>query len=210
MMYDMRAHGRSGHPHGLASYTPEMHAADALAVLDDLEIERTHVLGYSMGAWIGFGLLKHAPERMRSFIAGASHPYSRSEFPTDDNWIELYQEGLESVLGVFEEQSGRMPEPMRTRFMAQDSEALVASMVQSRDTTGLEDGLSSVSTPVLAYAGTEELMHGPTAKASGAIPGARFISLEGLDHMGGFMRSDLVLPRIKKFMADVESANASA
>ena len=117
---------------------------------------------------------------------------------------------LAPAFSVFEEQSGRMPEPMRTRFLAQDSEALVASMVQSRDTTGLENGLSSVSTPVLAYAGTEDLMHGPAAKASGAIPGARFISLEGLDHMGGFMRSDLVLPMIKKFMADVESANASA
>lgn len=211
VMYDMRAHGHSGHPHGVEAYTPEMHVADALAVLDELGIEKSHVSGYSMGAWVGFGLLKYAPERMRSFVAGANHPYPRSDYPTDDNWIELYREGLEAVLDTFEGQSdNRMAEPMRTRFLAQDSEALVASMVQSRDTSGLEDGLSSVSTPVLAYAGTEDSMHEPAAKAAAEIPGARFIPLEGLDHMGGFTRSDLVIPMIKKFLADVKSADASA
>lgn len=102
VMYDMRAHGHSGHPHGVEAYTPEMHVADALAVLDELGIEKSHVSGYSMGAWVGFGLLKYAPERMRSFVAGANHPYPRSDYPTDDNWIELYREGLEAVLDTFE------------------------------------------------------------------------------------------------------------
>jgi len=210
VMYDMRAHGESGHPHGVESYTPEMHVADALAVLDFLGIEQAHVFGYSMGAWIGFGLLKYAPERMLSFIAGANHPYPRSDYPAADDWTDLYREGLDTVLSTFEAQSGeRMPEPARTRFLAQDSEALVASMVQLRDSTGVDNRLASVSVPVLAYIGTEDSMFKPAAMAAEEIPNATFISLDGLGHMQGFTRTDLVIPHITEFLAEVKSADPS-
>ncbi|MDP6823672.1 MAG: hypothetical protein QF554_10310 [Dehalococcoidia bacterium] len=113
---------------------------------------------------------------------------------------------MESVLNTFEEQQGEpIPEPARSRFLARDAEALVASMIQSTDTIGLEHGLSSVSTPVLAYAGTEDSMYEPAARAAHEIPSATFISLEGLDHMQGFVRTDLVWPHVTEFLASIES-----
>ena len=36
------------------------------AVLDTCDIRQADYFGYSMGGWIGFGLAKYAPERLRS------------------------------------------------------------------------------------------------------------------------------------------------
>lgn len=211
VMYDLRAHGDSGHPHGPASYTPEMHVKDALAVLHDLGVEKTHVFGYSMGAWIGFAVLKHASHRMLSFIAGGSDPYPKRDSPFLNRIIEWRQAGLEASLVKNEEMRGeRLSEPARSRYLAQDNEAQIAAVTQSRDSAGLDGDLGSTTIPVMGYAGSEDPFHDGVAKAISEIPNARFVSLEGLDHGQGFMRSDLVLPHVTKFLAGVESARSLA
>lgn len=50
-------------------------------MLDSLGIERAHYWGYSMGGWIGFGMAKHAPQRLRALIIGGQHPYERKAMP---------------------------------------------------------------------------------------------------------------------------------
>ncbi len=46
--YDQRGHGRSFHPE--SGYQPEDYAEDLAEILDDLQIERAHLIGHSMGA----------------------------------------------------------------------------------------------------------------------------------------------------------------
>jgi pimeloyl-ACP methyl ester carboxylesterase len=208
VMYDLRGHGESGHPHGLESYTPELHVSDVLAVLDDLGIQKSHVFGYSMGAWIGFAILKYAPHRMLSFVAGANHPYPKSGDRMLNYWIGLYEKGLEAVLESFEASTEEtMSETARTNFLSQDVNAIVSVMGGVRDATGLDSDLGSVSIPGLGYAGAEDPVHELASKAATEIPSARFVSVEGLDHVQGFLRIDLVLPHIKEFLAEVESAS---
>ena len=62
------AHGASSSPRDPARYQLAERAADVLAILDELGVERTAYVGYSMGTWIGCGLIAAAPER----IVGAS------------------------------------------------------------------------------------------------------------------------------------------
>ena len=49
--YDRRGHGKSGVPPG--PYSMERFGRDVLAILDDLNIEKTHWCGLSMGGMVG-------------------------------------------------------------------------------------------------------------------------------------------------------------
>ena len=58
--YDRRGHGKSSVPPG--PYSMERFGRDALAILDDLNIARTHWCGLSMGGMVGQWLGANAPE----------------------------------------------------------------------------------------------------------------------------------------------------
>jgi pimeloyl-ACP methyl ester carboxylesterase len=67
--YDARGHGRSDKPHDPALYGPS-DVDDAIRVLDQLGIDRAHVIGYSRGGGIASHLRVRHPERLRSLILG--------------------------------------------------------------------------------------------------------------------------------------------
>lgn len=77
IMIDSRGHGQSDKPYEPDQYSLKLRALDVVAVLDALGIEKCHYMGYSMGGWIGFGLMRWRPERFRSFIINAAHPLKR-------------------------------------------------------------------------------------------------------------------------------------
>lgn len=66
---DNRGHGRSDKPEDVESYGPHM-AHDVLRLMDHLQIERAHFVGYSMGGMITFKVATIAPERMLSAVVG--------------------------------------------------------------------------------------------------------------------------------------------
>src|ERR1700739_3812939 len=64
--YDRRGHGKSSVPP--APYSMERFGRDVLAILDDLNIEKVHWCGLSMGGMVGQWLRAHAPEKFRQII----------------------------------------------------------------------------------------------------------------------------------------------
>lgn len=64
--YDLRGHGLSAPPTGPVSV--EDFAADALAILDALQVDAAHVGGISIGGMIAQQLAAAAPERVHSLI----------------------------------------------------------------------------------------------------------------------------------------------
>jgi pimeloyl-ACP methyl ester carboxylesterase len=63
---DARGHGESGRP--AEGYTPAEFIADAVAVLDELGVERAVVVGHSMGGLHSIGLAARHPERVRALV----------------------------------------------------------------------------------------------------------------------------------------------
>ncbi len=63
---DLRGFGWSDCPAG--GYDPLTFAADALALLDALEIERAHVIGHDWGGGAAFALALSAPERVERML----------------------------------------------------------------------------------------------------------------------------------------------
>ncbi len=64
LRYDMRGHGASDAPDG--AYTLELLAADAVALLDALEIDTVHFVGLSIGGMIGQGLGLNHGNRLKT------------------------------------------------------------------------------------------------------------------------------------------------
>ncbi len=64
---DLRGFGWSEAPRD--GYLKENMAADVLAVLDELGLERVKLVGHDWGGWIGFLLCLRAPQRFERFLA---------------------------------------------------------------------------------------------------------------------------------------------
>jgi 2-succinyl-6-hydroxy-2,4-cyclohexadiene-1-carboxylate synthase len=71
---DLLGHGRSDCPADPDRYRMECCVADLLAVLDTLGVERTAVLGYSLGGRVALHLALHAPERLWALILVSASP----------------------------------------------------------------------------------------------------------------------------------------
>ena len=73
--FDHRDTGQSTTvPAGQATYAVEDLAADAVAILDAYKVERAHVLGMSLGGFIGQIVALDHPDRVRSLTLLASEP----------------------------------------------------------------------------------------------------------------------------------------
>jgi pimeloyl-ACP methyl ester carboxylesterase len=84
---DLRGHGRSGKPHDAGSYGLEM-VHDVLRLMDMLEVERAHVIGYSLGAILASKLLEVAPERLLSLVLGGAGAVRIGD-PVHRSWVAL-------------------------------------------------------------------------------------------------------------------------
>ena len=203
ILIDVRGHGASDKPHDPESYKLELLVSDVVAVLDDLNINKAHFLGYSMGGWIGFGIAKYAPERFKSLIIGGMDPYEADQ-DKPNYFLQVYKKGMEATLAMTEEMFGlRMTPKLKAQFKANDLEALIA-LVSSRDwRLGLEDVLPTITMPCMLFAGEADSLYSGARKCVESMPNSTFISLPSLDHVETFYRSDLVLPHITKFLANV-------
>lgn len=81
--FDNRGIGQSDAPPG--PYSASMMAADTVALLDALAIERAHILGHSMGGFIAQALALNYPERVdRLILASTSFGGPRQVSPSPE------------------------------------------------------------------------------------------------------------------------------
>jgi pimeloyl-ACP methyl ester carboxylesterase len=198
ILVDARGHGRSDKPHDVAAYRLEHRASDVVAVLDVLGIEKASFWGYSMGGWIGFGVAEYALERLSRLVIGGAQPYAQPQA----NWRELVSEGISkghaTFLATFEQMIGTIASSWRARLQGADFEALLASVGEDR--VSHEGVLTQISVPTCLYAGDADPRFVEAKTAAGVIRGATFLTQAGLNHLEGFVRSDLVLPAVIEFL----------
>jgi pimeloyl-ACP methyl ester carboxylesterase len=202
VLIDARGHGQSDKPHDPASFTAEKFASDIVAVLDDLGMKTAAYWGYSMGGWVGFTLARHALDRVACFVIGGASASTAKAFPTEpgkeDFLITTLRGGPDEVIKVWGEWA---TPPVRERVLANDTAALIACRRQRLITEGFSDVVGTIAVPTLLYAGSADPIHNPARQTASEIPGAQFVSIPGLDHMGVQCRSDLVLPQVEPFLA---------
>jgi pimeloyl-ACP methyl ester carboxylesterase len=197
ILVDARGHGASDKPHDNSLYAMERRTADILSVLRDLDVGRAHYFGYSMGGWIGFGMARHASDRLTSLIVGGSDAASRTREPHPLLTPEMERRGAAAIVDLWD---APMSPALRKRVQKNDMEAIRASRV---DDPGYEDILPTIAVPCLLLAGDKDPIY-PTAQAHAlTIPSARFVTIAGLNHAETFFRGDLMVPHIKQFLSGV-------
>jgi pimeloyl-ACP methyl ester carboxylesterase len=214
ILFDARGHGKSDKPHNPAACYPSVLATDVISILDELKINQAHYFGYSLGSRVGFWLATHHPQRFFSYILAGMTPYAIPE-PTVKiaeaitNGLKLLKSDPETYLLNQEKALKRSLSPEeKRRFLSQDGEALIAVWTAWVNSPPLSNkDLADISLPCLVFCG--ELDEGgfyPGAKeAANHIPHSKFVSFPGLGHYQVGSRSDLVLPYIKEFLAEVSN-----
>jgi pimeloyl-ACP methyl ester carboxylesterase len=195
LLLDARGHGKSDKPHEPAAYAMDRRARDVLAVLDAAGVEQVHYLGFSMGGRIGFDTARRAPERLRSLMIGAAHPYAA---PTSPASTQPLREGMAAWLARLRLPSAVATPAFMERELANDVEALIAATV---DRPGLEDVLPRLTMPVLAWVGQQDGTCVRVRQWVTQVPHATLVELPDLDHVASLYRSDLVLPHLRTFLA---------
>lgn len=94
LRYDTRGHGGTSSPRG--PYSMDTLVADALSLLNDLELDKVHWVGLSMGGLIGQGLAIANPERLLSMSLCNTVSHVRKE--ARKMWKVRYRPGQQFEL----------------------------------------------------------------------------------------------------------------
>lgn len=210
---DARAHGESDKPHDLALFLPEIIARDYTAILDALGIEKCHYIGYSMGARIGLSCLaRYALPRLNSLTLGGVGLY-RSRQPyvprPQDGFSKMLEEAAEKGMDVWlayrEKMVGKLTEAQKARQLANDPRALLTMRAALSEWPGAEDLLPRLNIPVLIFVGDADPAYAGAREGAAKLPDATFLTVPGMNHDQALMHSELVIPHIKKFLAQVDN-----
>jgi pimeloyl-ACP methyl ester carboxylesterase len=207
VLMDLRGHGGSDKPCGSESYRLDMMVSDVLAVLDDLELDKAHFWGYSLGGVVGYLIPMYAPERFHSLIIGGAPDGTTPEFL---QWVLGYfDKGVDNYVADFEKALEPAWTPqLRELYLQSDMEAfkeIQRALVERIDYKAI---LSSVSLPCFVYVGEQDAYCARVKEIATWIPedALTFVSLPELDHWSAITRSDLVIPHVHKFLSEVGQA----
>ncbi|MCB0309202.1 MAG: alpha/beta fold hydrolase [Bdellovibrionales bacterium] len=134
--YDIRGHGQSDVEDG--QYTIESHVDDLIALLDQLNIKKVVIVGFSMGGYIALRALERNPERFR----GAVLSNTKSEADTDMNKLNRFkamksvkENGIEAFADGFLKMAFA-PETFKTNPEIVENIRKVIKMTPSRSIMG--------------------------------------------------------------------------
>jgi pimeloyl-ACP methyl ester carboxylesterase len=209
ILIDARGHGKSDKPHEEEAYGRRRQAADVVAVLNDLEIGMTPFWGHSMGGDVALTLGCHHPDRVSALVVTGYSPFAAAgeEAAEMATWATDLEGGMEGFVSGYERRHGSLPDDARARWLANDGPALaacVAAMIAESDGSQVAD-LPEIETPVMLLVGTEEPFAEQARAAAQLLPHGAYIPLQGLDHVQTFLRSDLVVPHVREFLASANS-----
>lgn len=191
---DPRGSGASATPD--APYTPELIAADVLAVLDAAGVQRAHLVGQSMGGMMAQDVALRHPERVRSLALvstfAATDEWSGNIMAMRRRLIETGGLDLQfavSLYFVFSPASYRSLRP----FIAGLEERLATSppdraaylrqidYIAAHDATA---GLGSVTLPTLVVAGGADVLTSALQgrELAALVPGARYEEFAEASH----------------------------
>jgi pimeloyl-ACP methyl ester carboxylesterase len=172
---DSRGHGRSTMTEQQISFA--LMASDVIALMDYLEIEKAHILGWSDGGNIGLYLAIHHPERLIKVVASGAN-YSPSGVRSD---VGENQKFLSYIGDAIEDYQALSPDPDNWDAFFGNIGQMWAS---EPDFTA--EQLGSIAVPILLLDGEsdEAVYTAHTKEMASLIPTAKLTFVPGTGHFG--------------------------
>lgn len=190
---DARGHGESGKPAGADAYGIAM-VDDVVGLLDELDIDAAHIIGYSMGAEIALKLTVEHPEAVLSLTVGGSGWSGPAEYEsyqfvgmslgdTDSfaAWIrnmnpEMTDESFGFLVGLLEAHG--------IREDGQNTRALADVALGMNGLINLtEEEIAAIDVPVLGIAGELDVERPNIEAMEGVVADFTMVVIDGADHL---------------------------
>jgi len=217
IIFDNRGVGDSDKPD--IPYSLDMMADDALGLLDALQIERTHVLGHSLGGGIALFMARHQPARIHKMILASTlywgpkvtMPSPRAMQVLQDRSgdpVELGKRGIRIACADGFEQ--RDPEGFQKlidlRFKSQQTPSLYLRHSGAGLAYFAQDHITDFipASPVLLLVGEyDEVAPAANSQAiAAAWPNARLEEIKGAGHLFNIEQPDESFHAIVNFLKD--------
>ena len=203
ILFDHRGHGLSDRPAARAAHSMQRYATDIVELLDRLRVERATFWGYSQGWMIGIAVAVLYPGRLAGLLAtGAIETPDRAVNAAEN------REGAQALrtrgwqTESYQAQPALIPSWFQRHFDSTDPE-MVALWLEGEADWDMWSRLASVTVPVQMFVGDLEDPDHLNDRAAELMPDAKVMRLEGVDHLGAFIRSDLVIPTAMEFLARI-------
>jgi pimeloyl-ACP methyl ester carboxylesterase len=212
--------GWAGSTRTPGAVTVAEHAADALALLDHLDIPRAHIGGHSSGATVALQLALDRPERVHTLVllepSLLSVPAAQGFFAKAGPALEAHAAGrAEEAVAIFMSAASGLPWDRCRTLLEERAPGTVAQAIRDADTMfGVElPGLmqwafdarmaATIAQPVLSVLGsnTEPLWVEVDALLRSAIPRITSCPIEGVGHLLHLQRPEPVARGIAAFLA---------
>jgi pimeloyl-ACP methyl ester carboxylesterase len=190
------------------------HAADVIDLLDALHIEDAVVGGLSMGGYVAFALLKHAPRYVRGLILADTRPQADTPEGAEGRkrMLALVQEKgpaaiademIPKLLGeqTLHEQPA-VGESVRSLILASSAEAIghaIKALMTRPDSTSL---LSSIHCPTLVIVGEQDTLTPPalSEQMHKAIAGSEYVVIPRAGHLSNLEQPEAFNAALARFL----------
>jgi len=201
---DSRGHGKS-EKH--SSYTLEDHINDVIALMDELDIDKTSIIGMSMGTYVAQGVAIKAPERVDKMIlvSGTTHAKGENEGLLAENQDKI---GHLSFEGQMEQMAEHIFHNMEAvgKWLSSIPGGLTPKQ-QEIAADGLahfdfRPKLKDVKAKTLVISGKHDGLNPPHEgkEIADLVPGAKFVVFENSGHAPGIEETDEYMTLISDFL----------
>jgi 3-oxoadipate enol-lactonase len=214
LRYDARGHGGSAAPEG--DYTLDQLVADAVGILDALEVPQAHFCGLSMGGMVGLGLMLDHAARIKSAVIADSRHTTTPEFTKawHDRAAAVRQGGISAIVtstverwssaGLAERDPGVIVR--MERMVRNTSPAGYRGCAAALARLDYGHRLGEIGTPALVLCGTED--HGAppenTRQMHAMIQGSRYLEIAQAGHISNIEKPAIFNAAVAKLFDDVE------
>lgn len=173
---DQRGHGESDKPHHPSSYSMELLVGDLLAVMDTYLMDEAQLVGYSLGARVGWHAALELPTRLSRLVLGGipdGDPLTR--FKVDEALAYIAGGGRvdDQLTMAYLDMAGGIP--------GNDLTALVDLVAGMRG--GLQpDPANPPQQPVLFATGSEDRIIEASRALAASAPHGEFFEIPGRHH----------------------------
>jgi 3-oxoadipate enol-lactonase len=214
---DLRGHGRSGALPG--PYKVDQLARDLDQLLDDLQVDTVHVLGYSQGGAVAQQFARNYPKRVRGLVLACTFAYNM--LSRRERLEGMFAPWLVRILGVrrlarlaIENSGGQRMSPETADWlqgiMSVNETARMVAAVEAMKAFDSRSWLHQIPCRTLVIAGAEDKAV-PFAHAqmlTQGIPGAQLRVVDGAGHFLIFTHTDIFVQAVETFLASVNHKNA--